>query len=1333
MAREHSRVASNHPPHVKEEQLGAYRSGLPSAPDAPAISQFPEAAAGTQLPGNSPFTLGTSFLGIQVSEAPFIPPDSQMAVGPNQIVAIANGRVKVFDRNGNVGALNVDTDTFFKSVTANGTTDPRFRYDRLSGRWFIVMIDIPSNKRNNRVMLAVSSGSNIVDSSSFTFFSFAQNTASPTGDNNRFADYPTLGIDRFALYIGCNMFSSSSFVGTTGFVINKSNLLSGTLTVTAFRGLATTVSAGPYTPQGVDNDDPNATEGYFIGVDSSVKSRLVVRRISNPGTTPTISGNMNITVPTTTGAQGGVPALGSTANLDDLDDRLFGATLKKGSLWTAHNIEVNTSGLADSAGNRDASRWYEITNLTGVPGLKQSGTLFDSSSSGPANYWIPTIAMSGQGHALLGCSVAGADEHAEIAVASRLAGDAPGTLSTPAVVQTSSSSYNQQTTTQRWGDYSRVAVDPLDDMTFWTAQEYCNGVNSWGVRIIQLFAPPPALAVTCTPASIRAGDTTNVVITGSTTNGAAYFDPGPEFPKHIQAALGNGITVNSVTFNNATSITASITALLSATNGGRFITVTNPDGQAVTSASALLTVTGGNTPPTISAITNQTINEDTPLGPIQFTIGDAETAAADLVVFATSSNTNLVPASAIVISGTDSNRTLSLLPATNQFGFSLIRVVVSDTVTSVTNSFLLNVLPVNDPPVLAAIPDATIAEGTTLLVTNQASDVETNALTFSLGPGAPANMTINAASGLIAWTPTEAQGPTSIVVSVIVTDNGTPHLSATQSFSIVVQEVNVAPVLVAITNRTVTAGDTVSLTATATDSDLPPNNLTFSIANGPAAASITPGGAFTWATTTQDVGTVSIGIRVTDDGTPSLSATQFFSVTVSQPNRAPVLAAIADVVVDEGTALLVTNVASDADSNMLTFTLAPGAPTNMTINATNGLLTWTPNEAQGPSSNFIAVIVSDDGVPSLSATQTFVVMVQEVNAAPVLAPIGDRSVMAGDTVALTAAATDSDLPANNLTFSIASGPAAASITPGGAFTWATTTQDVGAVSIGIRVTDDGTPSLSATQFFSVTVSQPNRAPVMAAIADVVMDEGTTLLVTNVASDADSNVLTFALGSGAPTNMTINATNGLLTWTPNEAQGPSSNFIAVIVSDDGAPSLSATQTFVVMVQEVNVAPVLSPIPRRSIYVGETLSFAAVASDTDIPANVLTFTLGSTAPSGASINGSGSFTWPTIGASPGAYSFDVVVTDDGVPALSATQTVSVTVAEIPRIDSISVEDTNVVLRWTALPGRVYRVQSITNVTAVDWFDVPGDVTATNSAAFKLDALAPDSRFYRLKVLP
>lgn len=542
------------------------------------------------------------------------------AAGPSQFIVTVNGRFRTYNKATGAadGALNVDPDVFFASVLttgvhANGTTDPRVRFDRLTNRWFIVMVDIPTDTSNvsinNRFLIAVSSGPTISSQTSFSFFFFQQNAVSPVGDTGYFADYPTLGLDANALYVGANMYTGAgAFRSTTGWVVRKSSILgAGPIVVTAFRGLATgtdtTLNPGPYTPQGVDNDDPAATEGYFIGVDNQSYGLLVMRRVSNPGGTPTISDNLNIVVPATN-APINVTPLGSTCPLDAADDRLFAAQIKKNpitgvrTLWTAHHIGVDSTGTASDAPTVDASRWYEIYNLTTTPAIKQTGTLYDSTSN-RRSYTYPAIAMSGQGHVAMSCSTMGPNDRTGVAVTGRLNGDTAGTLQPVTMAPLTGFNYNYEactsiTTYQRWGDYGYTCVDPNDDMTMWTVQEFAYASNAWTVRVIKLIAPPPAMPASCNPNSLAPGAfSTNVVLTGTSSAGSGFFDPGIGYANHLTATVsGTGVTVNTVTYNSPTQVTLNVTVAAGAANGQRSITITNPDGQALTSAVGVLTIAG---------------------------------------------------------------------------------------------------------------------------------------------------------------------------------------------------------------------------------------------------------------------------------------------------------------------------------------------------------------------------------------------------------------------------------------------------------------------------------------------------------------------------------------------------------------------------------------------------------------------------------------------------------------------------------------------------------------------------------------------------------------------
>ena len=311
-----------------------------------------------------------------------------------------------------------------------------------------------------------------------------------------------------------------------------------------------------------------------------------------------------------------------------------------------------------------------------------------------------------------------------------------------------------------------------------------------------------------------------------------------------------------------------------------------------------------NSLPSISVLANQTTTKNAATPAIPFTLGDATVAASNLTLSASASNPPLVPGTNIVFGGSDSNRTVTILPAFNQTGNTTITVSVSNGVATASRTFLLTVLPTNTPPALAAISNQTIVEGTTLSFTNvlSDSDLPANGLTLSLGAGAPTGAAIT--NGVFSWTPDEEQGPGMNVIQVIVSDDGVPSLSATQSFTVLVLESNRPPVLAAISNRTVHANSFLTITAMATDTDIPADLLTFSLDPGaPATASINPtNGVFTWTPTDESAGSTNpVTVRVTDNGTPNLSDTKTFTIAViSRP-------VIQSITVDGGTVTLTWN------------------------------------------------------------------------------------------------------------------------------------------------------------------------------------------------------------------------------------------------------------------------------------------------------------------------------------------------------------------------------------------------------------------------------------------
>jgi len=213
--------------------------------------------------------------------------------------------------------------------------------------------------------------------------------------------------------------------------------------------------------------------------------------------------------------------------------------------------------------------------------------------------------------------------------------------------------------------------------------------------------------------------------------------------------------------------------------------------------------------------------------------------------------------------------------------------------------------------------------------------------------------------------------------------------------------VNQPPILTAIPVQFINAGDTLRLTLSATASDGPTDLLTYRLgADAPPTVALDlHAGALAWPTSRcANAGTNVFSVVVSDSGIPPLSATGFVSVVVVKSNTPPVLSPIPNITINAGDLLNLTCAATDLDCppNAVTFSLGSGAPAGAAIAPASGLLTWTPTAWQAPSTNLIAVIATDNGVPPLCATQQFTVVVQQVLPDFTLG-LGSTNLFAGET------------------------------------------------------------------------------------------------------------------------------------------------------------------------------------------------------------------------------------------------------------------------------------------------------------------------------------------------
>ena len=314
---------------------------------------------------------------------------------------------------------------------------------------------------------------------------------------------------------------------------------------------------------------------------------------------------------------------------------------------------------------------------------------------------------------------------------------------------------------------------------------------------------------------------------------------------------------------------------------------------------------------------------------------------------------------------------LYTLSVSNQIGIVTSRqakLVVSSVAPATTNH----------PPVLPAQPNWAIYELTPLVVVNTATDPDNSnlPLTYQL-INPPAGATIDS-TGIIRWTPTEAQGPSTVLITTVVTKGGDVPLSATNSFTVAVNEANSPPVLPAQTDLTISALSPLTVVNTATDPDIPANTLSYQLLNPPAGATIDSSGIIRWTPArTQGPGTNTLITVVTDNGVPSLSATNRFTVIVG----APTLAAIQDLTINPGRLLSMTNAATDNDpARHLSFGL-DAAPKGATISSDSGVFSWRPPMESAGSSNYVQVRVKDDSAITLSDVRGFNILVNPLEPA----------------------------------------------------------------------------------------------------------------------------------------------------------------------------------------------------------------------------------------------------------------------------------------------------------------------------------------------------------------
>ncbi|MCP4253856.1 MAG: fibronectin type III domain-containing protein [Candidatus Scalindua sp.] len=700
--------------------------------------------------------------------------------------------------------------------------------------------------------------------------------------------------------------------------------------------------------------------------------------------------------------------------------------------------------------------------------------------------------------------------------------------------------------------------------------------------------------VTVTVSDGTMTDSQNVTITVSDVNVAPVLDTIAD----IAVNEGEIITIiPTATDADSDTLTYSYSGWMSSDTytanyldaGVHTVTVSVTDGTLTDSQSVTVTVTDMDVAPVLSTIADIAVNEGEA---ISFN-PSATDAGGDALTYS--------------YSGWMSSDTYT---ATNlDAGVHTVTVSVTD--GTLTDSQNVNIS-VNVAPVLNAIADIAVKEGETVSFIPTASDAGGDALIFSY-------------SG---WMSTDTK-PTDYLdagiynVTVTVTD-GT--LTDSQSVTVTVADVDVAPILDTIADITVNEGDTISFNPTASDAG--GGAPTFSYSDWMLTVTIIPtgsdagGDALTfsysgWMSTDTkptdylDAGVHTVTVTVTDG---TLTDSQNITVTVKDVDVAPILDTIADITVNEGETVTFNPTASDAGGDALTFSYSDWMSTDT-----------KPTDYLDAGVHTVTVTVTDG---TLTDSQNVTVTVSDVDVAPILDTIADITVNEGETV--TIIPTGSDAGGDALTFSYSD--------------WMSTDTkptdylDAGVHSVTVTVTDG---TLTDSQNITVTVTDVDVAPVLDTIADITVNEGETVSFTPTASDAGGDALTFSYSDWMSSD-TYTATNldaGVHTVT-------------VTVTDG---TLTDSQNVNVA---VNVAPVLNTIADIAVNEGETVTIIPTASDAG--GDALTFSYS---------DWMSTDTKPTDYLDAGVHTVTVTVMDG---TLIDSQNVTVTVTDIdvaPVLDTIA----------------------------------------------------------------
>ncbi|NQT76805.1 MAG: T9SS type A sorting domain-containing protein [Bacteroidetes bacterium] len=409
------------------------------------------------------------------------PPDTDGDVGPNHYFQMINLSFAIWDKQGNklYGPVNNSTlwQGFVGPWTGTNDGDPIILYDEAADRWMATQFALNTSNGVKYQLIAVSQ------------------TPDPLGEWYRYAfamvafnDYPKFSVWNDAYYASWNMFGSYTRVGVAAFERDEMLIGNPNARMVYYDQSASTFGMLPADFDGTP--PPAGTPGFFIHLRNFSDHKMEIYEFDvDWNNTANSSFTLSTTLSPSTYSTnvGGVPQPNTTQKLDDLSVFLMYRLQYRN--FGSHESMVTNHTISNSG--RAAVRWYELRKTSGNWSIYQEGTY----APDVVERWMGSIAMNGNGDIGLGYSVSNASVFPSIRYTGRRDGDPLGQM-TIAEVEVKSG-LSSQTGIDRWGDYSCMSVDPVDDSTFWFTTEYRKSSN-WGTHVISFdlgpLIPPTAYA-----------------------------------------------------------------------------------------------------------------------------------------------------------------------------------------------------------------------------------------------------------------------------------------------------------------------------------------------------------------------------------------------------------------------------------------------------------------------------------------------------------------------------------------------------------------------------------------------------------------------------------------------------------------------------------------------------------------------------------------------------------------------------------------------------------------------------------------------------------------------